>query len=861
MKNFYFVLLLLIGYTATAQLNNTVYVAPLGCYPQFSTSAEMDAAADASNSASPFATWKGAYDYALANGYMTIDFAPGHYIIDNLEDTDHWGDADGGFVLPDGMTVNGNGAYLDNNPVGSSVLCFATLGSNCTVSGFTFEKFSGNPNGGALYVPGSATNWTISDCDFFSSNQGTDALVVDLGAASTGTISGCDFYGNNNPLGTYPQSPGVSTSSAMNVLGTGTLNVENSTYSCNFRNVSGGAVKIETACTVNFTGCTFYRNEANASIGGAVVIRNNATVTFTSTTFQENFNTGGTTWDAGAVAVESGSSATFTGCIFKDNGGADTRYGGAIYANGASASAVTIVVTDCIFEGNMANESGGDGGGIYVSTYTNMTVSNSLFLANEANDKGSGIHINVNGNNDDAKPYTLLVENSTFTDNISGTGSYDATIYYGPLVSSETNFGPRFDITGSIITASNDNSIAMDQGGCFFCDPHPGFYVTNSHYETKQIANASDFYETGNTIGSTTLTAPNYSFTGTGWTGTFSSPAGLGTCPSPAAPADDCTDEGSIAGVAFGDTEGSPDGIDNNTAPIAGMTVTLYCGGTAVGTVTTAADGSYFFGGLENGQTYQVEFGAPPVPYIGSTLPNVGATGTDSDIDGSNLSPVITICTTCGQPGVDATDATSGFAHYGDVDAGFSTVLVPVELLFFKGETANCINTLSWATASETNNSHFEIQHSTDGLTFSSIGEVEGTGTTVERQNYSFSHEVTSSKNYYRLKQVDWEGSSAFSNIVIIQGICGSDTEITSVYPNPVTEQLFVEFIAHNSKTLSFEIVNLLGQVIYNETIQSANREMQKVTLPVGSIQNGVYFLRIKENNTQIDLTRIIISN
>ena len=88
-----------------------------------------------------------------------------------------------------------------------------------------------------------------------STASGTGTSIVDTGL--TGTISECDFYNNTN----FPSS------SALNISGdlSSDLNIINSSFSCNYRNTSGGAVKIEDDVHVDFTECTFYGNEANSS--------------------------------------------------------------------------------------------------------------------------------------------------------------------------------------------------------------------------------------------------------------------------------------------------------------------------------------------------------------------------------------------------------------------------------------------------------------------------------------------------------------------------------------------------------------------------------------------------------------------
>lgn len=105
---------------------------------------------------------------------------------------------------------------------------------------------------------------------------------------------------------------------------------------------------------------------------------------------------------------------------------------------------------------------------------------------------------------------------------------------------------------------------------------------------------------------------------------------------------------------------------------------------------------------------------------------------------------------------------------YIDGTNGAFTIL-PVELTYFDGKALEEQNSLSWVTASEPNNSHFEIELSTDGKHFSKIGEIAGNGTTSQMSYYSFTHDNPPSAAYYRLKQVDYNGAFKHADVVFVK--------------------------------------------------------------------------------------------
>jgi hypothetical protein len=104
-----------------------------------------------------------------------------------------------------------------------------------------------------------------------------------------------------------------------------------------------------------------------------------------------------------------------------------------------------------------------------------------------------------------------------------------------------------------------------------------------------------------------------------------------------------------------------------------------------------------------------------------------------------------------------------------DVHYDLSCVL-PIELLNFSGQCKNGANNLTWSCATETNNDYFVIERSIDGMNFDEVARIDGAGNSTQQTNYSYSDEsfVKDTINYYRLKQVDYNGASEYFNIIAI---------------------------------------------------------------------------------------------
>lgn len=422
-----------------------VEVAPFECY-DFNSIEEMNAAAAEDNSDMPFATWKAAYEYAVDNNITTINFASGTYYPGGASGlSSDWGDASGGFPLNvPGMTVNGNGAVIDNSANANNIAFTTLAANNVTLDGFTFIQLTA-VNGGAVVVNSGISGWTISNCNFDHCDWAGDGLLVDLSGGTEGTIESCNFYNHIQ-----------STGSAMTITGTGgNLDINNSTYSCNSRIVAGGALRIINASNVDFNGCTFDGNETNSAGGGAVHIEGNSVVTMTNTDFICNTAIVNTQDDGGAIDITNGS-LMLEGCNFSGNEAQDK--GGAIHVSGASASnLVTLDISNTDFYGNEALTATSYGGAIWMDGFSNTSnISNSYFEGNESvggNTNGGGGGLYLAGG---TGPGELSFNSNTFTGNISGNG-------VGNAIRTEINFsGTGNSIGGDIFTQCTS--------------PGPGFY-------------------------------------------------------------------------------------------------------------------------------------------------------------------------------------------------------------------------------------------------------------------------------------------------------------------------------------------------------------------------------------------------
>ncbi len=170
------------------------------------------------------------------------------------------------------------------------------------------------------------------------------------------------------------------------------------------------------------------------------------------------------------------------------------------------------------------------------------------------------------------------------------------------------------------------------------------------------------------------------------------------------------------------------------------------------------------------------------------------------------------------------------------------TGALPVEFIDFHAEkaAASTVN-LYWQTASEINNEGFEVQHSTDGRNWNEIGFVAGKGDINERNSYRFNHqEALNGLNYYRLKQIDFDGKFSFSSIAVVE--LEKTTAEISVYPNPTSDFINIQLDQATTNGI-LQIFNEAGSLVSTMDLSS---QTENYTISLKQFPKGTYFLWLK---------------
>ncbi|HLG34489.1 MAG TPA: PKD domain-containing protein, partial [Bacteroidia bacterium] len=177
---------------------------------------------------------------------------------------------------------------------------------------------------------------------------------------------------------------------------------------------------------------------------------------------------------------------------------------------------------------------------------------------------------------------------------------------------------------------------------------------------------------------------------------------------------------------------------------------------------------------------------------------------------------------------------------------GPSNNALPVELISFTGTAFANHNELYWVTASETNNSGFEIQRSVNGRDFFAIGFAEGAGNSNGVKNYSFTDEnIATDLYYYRLKQIDFDGKENFSGIIAVTKNSNKPFAVASVSPNPFNNVFYVDFNKPYSGKLSWQLLDINGKVIVAKSELLKSSAGIKISTENAAVSSGLYLMRI----------------
>ena len=183
---------------------------------------------------------------------------------------------------------------------------------------------------------------------------------------------------------------------------------------------------------------------------------------------------------------------------------------------------------------------------------------------------------------------------------------------------------------------------------------------------------------------------------------------------------------------------------------------------------------------------------------------------------------------------------------------------LPVELSSFTLSASEGAVALNWTTATETNNFGFEIQRKSEG-DFSTIGFVEGHGNSNSKKIYSFiDSELNLAGNYYyRLKQIDNDGTFQYSDVLEIEVVL-TEFKLKQNYPNPFNPVTTIEYHLPVDSKITLKIYDVLGHEIVILLDEEKKAGSYKVVFDSKDISSGTYFYKLQADK-YIDVKKMIV--
>ena len=191
------------------------------------------------------------------------------------------------------------------------------------------------------------------------------------------------------------------------------------------------------------------------------------------------------------------------------------------------------------------------------------------------------------------------------------------------------------------------------------------------------------------------------------------------------------------------------------------------------------------------------------------------------------------------------------------------TDVVPVEMLTFTASVRNSEVQLLWSTASELNNRGFEIERSLKNKDdFVTVGFVDGKGSSTEINYYSFSDNPQLSgvnQIYYRLKQVDFDGTFSYSDIVNVSYDVPAEFALSQNFPNPFNPSTRISYFVPKESFVSIKVFDFLGREVTTLVSETKSTGSYELSFDASNLPSGTYFYTFIADNYSATKKMILI--
>jgi hypothetical protein len=175
--------------------------------------------------------------------------------------------------------------------------------------------------------------------------------------------------------------------------------------------------------------------------------------------------------------------------------------------------------------------------------------------------------------------------------------------------------------------------------------------------------------------------------------------------------------------------------------------------------------------------------------------------------------------------------------------------VTPVELTSFIGGMQGSEAVLNWSTATELNNKGFEVERGIkkDGrIVYTSLGFVQGSGTSQQPANYKFTDkEPASGLSYYRIKQIDFDGSYRIYGPLEISNQTVDSYSLQQNYPNPFNPSTNIRFSISQPGLVTLQVFDILGKEVYSSSKEYQQAGSYTINMDASKLSSGTYFYKL----------------
>ncbi len=712
----------------------------------------------------------------------------------------------GDFGVNDVTTLDANGAVLSiaNTSDNAHHVVISYNHTAATVlDGFTIK--GGSADGTGIVTVGTYDFAREAGAGIFSvkSSLTLRNLVIKNNYAATATNGGAGLYLGGGKENTIPTTSADDT------------DIQNVIFTNNLTNGFGGGLFVAGSSgyvySVFSKNVTFNGNKALR--GGGSYVANYAKTNFENASFSKNSSTS----EGGAIyALGVAGKVTITQSEFVKNKGTK---GGALHGN--TSSTFEIKTT------NFTENEGTEGGAVHGNLRSTFDIENCTFTENKGTSGGAIYAVSTAPN-----VALFTIKSSSFNKNNASLVSTGGGAIYATTAS-------RFEISAN--TTFTENTSANLGGAIYMNTATSSLNVSNAMFigNTANAAGAIYFINNVNDVSNTTLykdnTISNTVFhnnkAGNGAAVTFGGAPGNVV---------NCTFYANASTAAGGGLR-----LTNSATNIVNVHNTILLANTAVSGGTNDISRAGGTLAITNSLTQ----GATGTNVVTNAVAaDIFLSTNTADANFLKLKPLT------GSPAIDAgdnskipagvtTDLAGAARIYNttvDLGAYENLSVLPITLSNFSASVKGSGVQLNWTTVSETNNSHFLLAQSADGINFTQIAKVatKGNGATYNHTDFSPATGV----NYYRLTQVDNDGTAVTYDPIAVNYSLQAQAAVT-VYPNPAIGGKITVNLA-DQKFNSLQLMNLNGQKLLSLTVNATDLEK---TIDISNYPSGTYLIRLTD--------------